>query len=53
MVEQERFVEYGSYQKTLYGTTVDAVVQVMDLGKICVLNLHAEVCIRNEYKGCF
>nr|CAB3263937.1 MAGUK p55 subfamily member 5-like [Phallusia mammillata] len=42
MVETERFVEYGSYQKTLYGTTVDSVSKVIDMGKICVLNLHAE-----------
>lgn len=43
MVETSRFIEYGSYQKTLYGTAVDSVNKIVDSGKICVLNLHAQV----------
>ena len=44
------FVEYGQYQKILYGTTVDAVRDVIDKHKICVLNLHAEVYNKCVYR---
>ena len=41
--QEDGFVEFGQYQKTLYGTTIAAVRDVIEQHKICVLNLHAEV----------
>jgi len=44
--ESDGFVEFGQYQKILYGTTVEAVRDVIKQRKICVLNLHAEVRVK-------
>lgn len=38
-----RFVEHGEYQKSYYGTSLDAIRSVIDAGKTCVLNLHPQV----------
>nr|KAG5700893.1 hypothetical protein BaRGS_012300 [Batillaria attramentaria] len=37
-----KFVEFGEYQNNLYGTSVEAVRQVINQGKICILNLQPE-----------
>lgn len=42
MISDNEFLEHGSFQKDLYGTTINAVQKVIDSGKICVINLHAE-----------
>jgi len=38
-----RFVEYGEYEKQLFGTSMEAIRQVVNSGKICVLNFHPQV----------
>lgn len=43
MIAQNKFLEHGSFQKNLYGTTIDTIQKVIDFGSICVINLHAEV----------
>ena len=40
-----RFVEYGEFEKNLYGTSLDAIRQVVNAGKICVLNLYPQVSV--------
>jgi guanylate kinase len=42
-IADNRFVEYGLWEKTFYGTTLNSVRQVINGGKICVLNLHPQV----------
>ena len=37
------FIEAGEYQNNLYGTSVEAVRQVINQGRICILNLQPEV----------
>jgi MAGUK p55 subfamily protein 5 len=37
-----KFVEHGEFEKAYYGTSVDAIRSVVNLGKICVLNLHPQ-----------
>ncbi|XP_071035244.1 protein PALS1 isoform X2 [Parasteatoda tepidariorum] len=37
-----RFVEHGEYQKSYYGTSLDAIRSVIEAGKTCVLNLHPQ-----------
>lgn len=37
-----KFIEYGDFEKNLYGTSVDAVKEVVNNGKICVLNTDPE-----------
>lgn len=42
-VAEGRFVEYGEYEKQLFGTSMEAIRQVVNSGKICVLNFHPQV----------
>ncbi|XP_023337454.1 MAGUK p55 subfamily member 5 [Eurytemora carolleeae] len=37
-----RFVEHGEYEKAYYGTSLEAIRAVVNLEKICVLNLHPQ-----------
>ncbi|XP_026330894.1 MAGUK p55 subfamily member 5 isoform X5 [Hyposmocoma kahamanoa] len=37
-----KFVEHGEYEKAYYGTSLDAIREVVNSGKICVLNLHPQ-----------
>lgn len=37
-----KFIEHGEFEKNLYGTSIDSVRQVINSGKICVLNLHTQ-----------
>ncbi|KAM6945749.1 MAGUK p55 subfamily member 4 [Aplochiton taeniatus] len=39
MVYNNRFLEYGEYKGHFYGTAVDAAREVLDRGKICVLDV--------------
>jgi len=41
-IGNRRFVEYGKYEKSYYGTTLNAIWDVVNAGKYCVLNLHPE-----------
>ena len=40
-----RFVEYGEYEKNLYGTSVDSIGRTVTMGKICILNLYPQVIL--------
>ena len=37
-----KFVEHGEYQKAYYGTSLEAITDVVRSEKICVLNLHPQ-----------
>ncbi|KAI5726600.1 hypothetical protein M8J76_005360 [Diaphorina citri] len=37
-----KFIEHGEYEKSYYGTSLDAIRTVVNAGKICVLNLHPQ-----------
>ncbi|XP_069589663.1 MAGUK p55 subfamily member 4 [Ranitomeya imitator] len=39
MIYSHSFVEYGEYRGHMYGTSVDTVKDVLDAGKICVIDL--------------
>lgn len=42
-IKQGRFIEYGEYERNLYGTSYEAIRRVIDNSKICVLNLYPQV----------
>jgi MAGUK p55 subfamily protein 5 len=44
-IDNNKFIEHGEFEKNLYGTSLNAVRQVINQGKICILNLHPEVSI--------
>jgi MAGUK p55 subfamily protein 5 len=37
-----KFVEHGEFEKAYYGTSLDAIRSVVNIGRICVLNLHPQ-----------
>ncbi|CAL8291225.1 unnamed protein product [Lota lota] len=39
MVYNNRFLEYGDFQGSLYGTSIQAVKEVLTTGKICVIDI--------------
>lgn len=41
-INSNKFIEYGEFEKNLYGTSLDSVQTVVESGRICVLNLHPE-----------
>ncbi len=42
-ITAQKFVEYGEFEKNLYGTSLEAIRQVVGSGKTCILNLHPQV----------
>ncbi|CAL1539715.1 unnamed protein product [Lymnaea stagnalis] len=42
MIQQNRFVEYGEHQKYQYGTSYDAIRDVIAQGKVCLLKQQPE-----------
>ncbi|XP_018590834.1 MAGUK p55 subfamily member 5b isoform X1 [Scleropages formosus] len=41
-VAARKFIESGEFEKNLYGTSVDSVQHVINVGKICLLCLHTK-----------
>ena len=50
-IAAQKFVEYGEFEKNLYGTSVEAIRSVVNSGKICILNLHPQVSGRLVYNS--
>lgn len=52
-VNQDEFIEFGSYQNQLYGTSIEAVKQVMRSQKICVqsVNFASLLSLKNGRAG--
>ncbi|CAG5135007.1 unnamed protein product, partial [Candidula unifasciata] len=42
MIQQNQFVEFGYHQKHMYGTSFDAVRDVIAQGKVCLLKMQPE-----------
>lgn len=38
-----KFIEFGEFEKNLYGTSTDSVRDVINSGRICLLCLHTRV----------
>lgn len=41
-VSNGKFVEHGEYSGHFYGTSLDAIKEIIDSGKVCVVNLHCQ-----------
>ncbi|CDW57649.1 Guanylate kinase family protein [Trichuris trichiura] len=41
-IRDNRLIEYGEFKGNLYGTCVDSVKELMDQGRVCVLNPHPQ-----------
>lgn len=45
-----RFLEYGEHNGHMYGTSLDSVQDVLDNGKICVIDLEPHVGVIYDYQ---
>ena len=43
LAEQGAFVEYGLYQRAWYGTSKDAIREIINSGKVCILTMQPGV----------
>lgn len=39
----DRFLEYGEYKGNLYGTSIESVKDLLNSGKICVIDIEPNV----------
>ena len=40
-----KFIEFGKHQQHLYGVKADSVMDVISTGKMCILDVHPQVCV--------
>ena len=43
-VNEGSFVEFGEFEKYQFGTSIEAIRDVVNSGKVCILNFHPQVC---------
>lgn len=43
-----RFVEYGEYKGHLYGTSTDAIEEVLRQGQMCIIDVEPHVSLTSE-----
>ena len=43
-INSHKFVKYGQFEGDYYGTSIDSIKAVTNNNKVCVLNLHCQVC---------
>jgi len=48
-VQRGEFIEHAEFSGNLYGTTVQAVKSVGDKGRICILDIDMQVCLKNFF----
>lgn len=39
-----KFIEFGKHQQHLYGIKVESVLEVVKTGRMCILDVHPQVC---------
>lgn len=42
-IKNGRFLEHGEYDGNLYGTKISSIHEVMETGKICILDVNPQV----------
>ena len=43
-IHNHKFIEFGKHQGQYYGIKVDSILDVIDTGKMCILDVHPQVC---------
>ena len=41
-----KFIEFGKHQQSLYGVKADSILDVVNSGRMCILDVHPQVCWR-------
>ena len=45
-IEENKFVEFGDYDKSYYGTSYSSIEDVLKSNKTCILNLHVQSILK-------
>ncbi len=43
-IVSHKFIEFGKHQQHLYGVKADSILDVVNSGKMCILDVHPQVC---------
>ena len=46
-INAHRYIEFGKHKQHLYGIKVDSVLEVIESGRMCVLDVNPQVCTNN------
>ena len=46
-IMRHKFIEFGKHQQHLYGIKSDSVLDVIQSGKMCIMDVHPQVCNTN------
>lgn len=44
-IQKHKFIEFGKHQNHYYGIKVESVLDVINSGKMCILDVHPQVCV--------
>lgn len=42
-IKESRYLEHGEYDGNLYGTKIDSIHEVVDMGRTCILDVNPQV----------
>lgn len=42
-IKEGRYLEHGEYDGNLYGTKIDSIHEVVDMGRTCILDINPQV----------
>lgn len=43
-IKNGRYLEYGEYEGNLYGLKIDSIHEVVEAGRVCILDANPQVC---------
>lgn len=51
-IKAGKYLEHGEYEGNLYGTKIDSILEVVQTGRTCILDVNPQVsCI--EFQSCW
>lgn len=52
-IKEGRYLEHGEYDGNLYGTKIDSIHEVVDMGRTCILDVNPQVSQKHTHcTGC-
>lgn len=43
-IKNGRYLEHGEYEGNLYGLKIDSIHEVVEAGRVCILDANPQVC---------
>ena len=51
-INAHRYIEFGKHKQHLYGIKMDSVTEVIESGRMCVLDVNPQVCVSDSVCKC-